>query len=184
MIGASPQAKRILSGLTSSFQRDVFNAAVLSFEQKKNPLRVNNFATGLRELSRIMLQDLAPDSEVKGCGWFIQKTNTNGQPVIERAQRAKYAVQAGLTDQFVKTDLEIDVEKTVVRFVKLVSRLSEFTHVTERTFNASPTTADALAKEALSTFSALFRTITKCRAAIVQAVETHANEALNSGADQ
>jgi hypothetical protein len=178
MIEGSIKVRRIASRLQDPFHRAVFEAAIQSFEQEKNPLRVNNFATGLRELSRIVLHDLAPDEKLQACSWYKPKMDSNGKIVIERGQRVKYAVQAGLNDDFVANDLDIDVDKTVKRFVKLINRLSAFTHVTPSTFNADESSANAIAREALGTFAALFRTITTCRTRIIRAVESHANRAL------
>jgi hypothetical protein len=53
----------------SVFQREVFAAVIKSFQQVDNPLRLNNFAMGLRELSRIVLHDLAPDADIEACCW-------------------------------------------------------------------------------------------------------------------
>ena len=112
MISTLPQTRKVASALKTPFQRSIFDAAVKSFNQTGNPLRLNNFATNLRELSRIMLADLAPDKNIKACGWFVQQYGNDGKPFIERAQRIKYAVQAGLPDDFVQDTLEIDIGKT------------------------------------------------------------------------
>jgi len=53
----------------SDFERAVYDAALKSFNQLDNPLRVNNYATALRELGRIHLEGQAPDERVKSvCG--------------------------------------------------------------------------------------------------------------------
>lgn len=117
----------------SAFQKKVFAALLKSFEQLDNPLRFNNFATGLRELARIMLDDLAPESSIEACSWYVPEKNQIGQVVITRAQRVRYAVQAGLSDDFVRDTLLIDVGSTIIGFTKLISRLSKFTHIEEPT---------------------------------------------------
>jgi hypothetical protein len=38
---------------------------------RPHPLRLNNFATNIRELSRIMLHRLAPDQQVRACTWYV-----------------------------------------------------------------------------------------------------------------
>ena len=49
-----------------------------------NPLRFNNFAMGLRELSRIVLHDLAPDADIKVCCWYQEEKNKDGAVVFTR----------------------------------------------------------------------------------------------------
>jgi hypothetical protein len=71
-----------------------------------------------------MLDELAPEAEVKSCGWYMPETNQLGQRVITRAQRIRYAVQAGLPVDFVRDTLLIDVQETISKFTKLVNRLS------------------------------------------------------------
>jgi hypothetical protein len=64
-ISNSVLAKSIAMHLTSNFERAVFRAALQSFDQVENPLRVNNFATALRELGRNHLKAQAPDNRIK-----------------------------------------------------------------------------------------------------------------------
>jgi hypothetical protein len=165
--------------LTSAFQKNVFAAAIKSFEQTDNPLRLNNFAMDLRELSRIMLHDLAPEKDIRNCCWFAEEVNEIGQPIITRAQRIRYAVQAGLADDFVRDTLLIDVQETIDEFKGLINDLSKFTHVSENTFDTDDTLAETLAEEALGIFSSLLRTIDDCRAEVLKAVEDSARDALN-----
>jgi len=94
-----------------------------------NPLRLNNFAMGLRELSRIVLHDLAPDADIEACYWYKEEKNKDGAVVFTRQQRIKYAVQAGLPEDFVENTLLVDVEETINEFRDLVNTLSKFTHV-------------------------------------------------------
>jgi hypothetical protein len=99
----------IRSRLGSDFERAVYDAALKSFNQLDNPLRVNNYATALGELGRIHLEAQAPDERIKQCAWFEQKYNELNKPVIERAQRVKYAVQGELEDEFVVETLGIEI---------------------------------------------------------------------------
>jgi len=67
-----PLAPEILSKLGTQFEKDVFEAGLLSLDQLTNPLRLNHFATTLRELSRMVLVRLAPDPDIKACAWYSQ----------------------------------------------------------------------------------------------------------------
>jgi hypothetical protein len=64
-----------------------FAAVIKSFEQMDNPLRLNNFAMGLRELSRIVLHDLAPDADIEACCCYKEEKNKDGA-FVPRASNA------------------------------------------------------------------------------------------------
>jgi len=177
-ISKSPLAEAVNGHLTSNFERAVFQAALTSFDHVQNPLRVNNFATALRELGRIHLEAQAPDSRVKACEWFQQIYNDRGQPVIERAQRAKYAIQGELPDDFVKDTLGIEVNEAVRDYTRLIGRLSGFTHVNEKTFGVSEEKADELAYRALEVFDQLFIFVKERQEATRKAAEDKAQHAL------
>jgi hypothetical protein len=164
--------------LGSDFERGVYDAAFKSFSQLDNPLRVNNYATALRELGRIHLEAQAPDERIKQCAWFEQKYNELNKPVIERAQRIKYAVQGELEDEFVKETLGIEIEETVKAYTKLVSRLSSFTHITPERFGISEEEADELAEEASDVFENVFTLIEERRDETRSAAESEAQDAL------
>jgi hypothetical protein len=177
-ISNSALAKSIAAYFTSDFERAVFRAALQSFDHVENPLRVNNFATALRELGRIHLETQAPDGRVKKCDWFEQKRNELGQPVIERAQRAKYAIQGELHDDFVKDTLDIRVDEAVRDYTRLIGRLNAFTHVNEKTFGIPEEKADELAERALEVFDQLFTFVEERREATRKAAEDEAQDAL------
>ncbi|POY36268.1 hypothetical protein C3K47_10965 [Solitalea longa] len=73
---------------------------------KGNKLRFNNFAYGIRELSRHILHNLSPDKEVINCVWYKNDSKKPGQ--LTRAERVKYAIQKGLPDKFVETFYETE----------------------------------------------------------------------------
>ena len=177
ILSENPVVAKIGSRLIGDFHRQVFAAAIKSFEHLDNPLRLNNFATGLRELSRNLLEVLSPDKSVEECPWYEEVENQDGKIVITRAQRIKYAVQAGLPDAFV-ADLLIDVPKTIRVYVDLVQRLSKLTHVSESNFGLPDYTADHFANNALQIFNLLLDTIDDCRAQLHEAVEDRAKDVL------
>lgn len=168
----------IRSRLGSDFERAVYDAALKSFNQLDNPLRVNNYATALRELGRIHLEVQAPDGRIKQSPWFEQKFNELNKPVIERAQRIKYIVQGELEDEFMLKTLGIEIEETVKAYTSLVSRLSSFTHITPKKFNLSTEEADQLANDATDVFEELFTLIEERRDETRKAAESEAQEAL------
>jgi hypothetical protein len=175
---SSALAQSVAAHFTSDLEREVFQAALQSFDHIENPLRVNNFATALRELGRIHLEAQAPDDRVEKCDWFVQQHNELGQPVIERAQRAKYAIQGELHDEFVKDTLGVDVADAVRGYTKLIKRLNTFTHINRETFGVPEDKADGLAEGALQVFDELFTLVRERREATREAAEDKAEEAL------
>jgi hypothetical protein len=161
--------------LTTPFQKDLFAATIRSLEQFDNPLRANNFAAGLPELSRILLDDIAPDAEVKKCEWFKPQLP---QGTLTRAQKVRYAVQAGLASNFVRSTLKVDVDKTIKKFTKHVEKLNCFTHVNQKTFGMSKTATATFVAESLDVFISLFETIDDCRESIRDRLINKAHHAI------
>ncbi len=92
-----PLVSDINTKLAAQFEKQVLEAAMHSLDQETNPLRLNHFATTLRELSRLVLHRLAPDAEVKACAWYVKPPDTD----ITRGQRITYAVHHLVTSQSV-----------------------------------------------------------------------------------
>jgi hypothetical protein len=93
---------------------------------KENPLRGNFAASGLREAISHVLHSLAPDEEVRACGWFVQAKDT---PTVTRQQRANYIVRAGLPNEFVSKTLKIDVRDYTKPLIEVLDGLNKSTHV-------------------------------------------------------
>jgi hypothetical protein len=136
-------------------QREIFDAAVESFDHEDGPLRLGNFAFALRELGRIWLEQLAPKEKIRACKWFEQYTDLREEDGVTRAQRAKYAVQGELHDEFVLEDLHIDVQSTVKECLALLDELCKYGHNMAGSFDISGKRADLEALRALGTFDQL-----------------------------
>jgi len=175
-MGRRSKESLVSQRLTTPFQKYVFAAAIKSLAQLNNPLRANNFATGLRELSRILLDDLAPDAEVKECEWFKPELP---QGRLTRAQRVRYAIQAGLPDNFVRKTLKVDVDKTIKKLTKLVENLNALTHINQKTFGMSKVQTGKFVNESLDVFISMFDTIDDCRERIRERLITKANQAID-----
>jgi Predicted pPIWI-associating nuclease len=169
---------KITASLCNQFEKDVFAAALTSLALTGNPLRLNNFATNLREISGILFERLSPDQSVQNSSWYVPTTNQNGQSIITRADRITFAVQAGLSDTFVQNSLGVDVQTMRQSLVAIVNTLSKYTHIRPAVFGANTTTTETVALEALEAFAALFDTIAECRAEVEHAAEGNLNEAL------
>lgn len=171
-----PLASDIEAKLGTNFEKEVFNAGLLSLDQVANPLRLNHFSTTLRELSRIVLRRLAPDAQIKDCGWYVQ---AQGQPEITRAQRINYAVQAGLLDGFVRKTLQLDVDNMRRDLLEALDELSKYTHIEPVVFGITGPPLDTIVTESLEAFLAFLEVIDECRSAVETAVEDHARQALH-----
>jgi hypothetical protein len=125
-----------------------------------------------------MLDDLATESSIKDCDWYIPELNDKKKEIITRAQRVKYAVQAGLPDDFVSTTLKVDVGRATQKYTKLIERLSAFTHINATTFDITKSAERKLADEALTTFVLVLKTIDDCRSRVESKVERRAKDAL------
>jgi hypothetical protein len=174
-MGRRSKESLVAQRLETPFQRDVFAATIKSLQQFDNPLRANNFATGLRELSRILLEHLAPDDEVKECAWFKPESQ-NGKPT--RSQRVRYAVQAGLMDDFVLNTLGVDVGKAVKKFTKLIEKFNSLTHINPNTLGMSKTAVEHFKHDSLDVFVLLFKTIDDCRDSVRESLASQASDAI------
>lgn len=159
-------------------ERKIFDAAVLGFDSEGNPLRLNNFAFAMRELGRIWLEHLAPKEHIRQCAWFVQNTELREKDGVTRAQRAKFAVQGPLHDEFVRDTLHIDVDTTVKEYTKLIDRLSSFGHDIEKSYDLPPEEAEREAMDALDTFDRLATLITERHESLLSEAADAAKDAL------
>src|SRR5664280_1520888 len=125
-LAANELTHRVRGHFKLDLQREIFDAAVKSFDHEDSPLRLKNFASALRELGRIWLEQLAPNEKIRACEWFEQNADLREEGGVTQAQRAKYAVQGELHDEFVLEDLHIDVQSTVKECMALIDALSKY----------------------------------------------------------
>lgn len=108
------------------FLKTILKGVMRAARDKQNPIRGNLVASGLRELVTHVLHTLAPDDEVRRCVWFEQAKDTR---TVTRAQRARYIVQAGLPDAFVKDRLKLDAARLAKPLLEAMDGLHKATHV-------------------------------------------------------
>ena len=89
---------KLRSKLIDDFSAQVLTGALAVVAVPNNPIRLNQFAAAMRELFGHTLHALAPDANVTKCEWFKRVPTTNGPT---RRQRAKYATQGGLSDDYI-----------------------------------------------------------------------------------
>ncbi|WP_370299400.1 hypothetical protein [Abyssibacter sp.] len=155
----------ISKALRGDFEERLFAAALRNLEDSSNPLRLNNFAYAMRELTRHLLHRLAPDESVNRCPWY--KNETRKENGITRKQRAIYATQGGLSDAYVRDILQLEVEDIHADLVKAISGLSKLTHIERSVFDLPAQQVDSLADEAIVAVYDFVRTIFACRNTII-----------------
>ncbi|MGH9522694.1 MAG: hypothetical protein ACRD3E_09205 [Terriglobales bacterium] len=169
------EADMIRPWLASGFEAELFEAALENLKDYANPLRFNNFANAVRETVRHVLKRLAPDQEVLRCRWY--QNETGKQDGITRKQRAYFAVQGGLSDEYVKTSLGLDSEADHKALGKAIDELHKFTHIEPSTFGVPGTQAEQFAADTLAAVASVLQTVGECRRRIAERLETQIDEA-------
>jgi hypothetical protein len=162
--------------LKSDFQRDLLNASIENINDSKNKLRFNNFAYSMRELSRHILHSLSSDQEILNCSWYKNETSKpNG---ISRGQRIKYAIQGGLEDNFVDSELiEIAKINSIKKKLKgSIDLLSKYTHVNPNTFDIPDMEMIRLSEEVMKILIEFAKTIIDSRKMIISEIDEKIND--------
>jgi len=159
-------------GLIALMPRDRFlkklcKGAIKAGRDKTNPIRGNLVASALRELATHVLHSLAPDDEVKRCVWFEQAKDTK---TVTRSQRARYIVQAGLPEDFVKEKLKIDAAVMAKPLLDAMDKLHKATHVRAETVVHKGGAVREMLYDVLSELHALLEDAHEARHSIKDAV--------------
>jgi hypothetical protein len=134
----------LLALTTNNFEKELLIASIDNLLDKNNKLRFNDFACGIRELSRHILSSLSPDERLKECCWY----HNNGKST--RADKVKYAIQKGLPDDFVETFY--DITEPIEEIKEILETLNKYTHVNSDTFNIAGKEINKLSVEVLECF--------------------------------
>jgi hypothetical protein len=163
--------------LIDDFSRTVLRGAFYVAQDADNPIRGNLFASAIREAFTHMLHKLAPDEEVKQCSWFKPESE-NGR--LTRAQRLRYMIQGGLSDEYVADELKLDVASLHMQLGVAVKKLNRATHIREGTVIYDETEVESLAGEIFAVFEALLDAVDHSRAQLMVAIDEAAvDEATN-----
>ncbi len=146
--------KDIEKCLVSNFEKDLFRASIENITHSNSPIRFNNFAYAIRELTRHILSRLSPDDKVLKCQWY--KNETERENGISRKQRIYYAIHGGLLPTYVQGVLKIDVETFNKDFRDIVERLNKFTHIERETFGLDEANTFLFVNETLETLVDFF----------------------------
>lgn len=162
--------------LAPGFEANLYKAATDNLRDLSNPLRLSNYAYAARELSRHLLHRLAPDEEVRACIWYKCDPARPGQ--VTRAQRAQYAIQGGLSEDYVRDVLDIDIDDVKRRLTKAIDDLSKFTHIEESVFALPEHIVDAHVASAEAALDNLCGTIHTCHKELIDALSERIDDAI------
>jgi hypothetical protein len=164
--------EKIQDFLHDTFEKELFVAACQSLCEKDNKLRFNNFACGIRELTRHFLNRLSDTNEVVKCHWYKDeipgKTNTP-----TRNQKIKFAIQGGLSEEYVFDTLHIDITPYNKALSEAFGLLNKYVHVNPDTFGLKENDVKIHVDEIANAFVKFFSTIQACREKIIEQIETH-----------
>ena len=164
--------KEIIERLSGDFEHDLFEASLHNLDDSSNKLRFNNFAYSIRELTRHILARLAPDKNVINTTWY-KPTDTERPDFITRKQRMRYAIQGGLSNEYVSSSLGIDVDEIGKKINDTIDILSKYTHINPKTFDIESNSVESMSIEVLESVVLLFQTIDECRVQLTTSLEEH-----------
>jgi len=105
---------------------------------------------------------LAPNVLVENCSWFAPVAGTSGPT---RAQRIKFAIQGGISDDSLDS-LEFDLDelqKTIKEIKNIIDSLSKYTHINPENYDLTETEIETKSQVVLDKFALLVETINQYR---------------------
>jgi hypothetical protein len=152
--------------LIDDFSVQVLTGALAVLDAPSNPIRLNQCAAAMRELFGHTLHALAPDENVTKCEWFEPQPGTKGPT---RRQRAKYATQGGLSDDYI-AQIGVNVQHLHDVAIKAVDDMSKYTHVRPGTIIDNPREIAVFVDGAMHALLGLFASFAECRSSVLDAV--------------
>jgi Predicted pPIWI-associating nuclease len=128
----------------------------------------------MRILFEHMMGTLAPIEQVVQSEWFAPEREDK---VPTRWQRIVFAIQGGLSDDFVKNTLQIDIAPVRKKLIKAVDNLSKHVHGREDTIIEGRDEQDVVASGAVEALGNLLDTYHECRATILDAIQQELDDA-------
>ncbi|PFZ10354.1 hypothetical protein COL60_10675 [Bacillus pseudomycoides] len=163
-------ALSILSGLKNDFQKDIFESAMELLKAPNIKTKFSNFATNIRELTRVVFHTLAPDKEVENCEWY-EKETPEGKEDFTRVQRMTYAIKGGLSNQFIEEELGINFNEVTSKLNQVIQRLNKYTHINEKVYYRGDEAGYEMVEKTLVAFNDFLKTIDDCKTLIVHELE-------------
>jgi len=137
--------------LKSQFENDLLNISLLTLKEKGNKLSVNNFAFSMLELTRHILERLAPQQNIKNCSWYKKEAV---DVKVTMYQRLRYVIQGGLPTELL-SKLGFDVRQITkqIEEIKLnFNSLYNYIPINQDVLNLSENTIEIKRNEFFSIF--------------------------------
>jgi Predicted pPIWI-associating nuclease len=156
------------------FSRSCLEGARRALADRDNPLRLNFFSTAMRILFEHMMDTLAPNEIVVRSSWF-KPEKADGKPT--RGQRIEFAIQGGLSGEFVTEELHVDPYPLRKRLIEAFDECSKQIHAREHSVVADQGQQDVMAAETISAAASLLEALRFCREAIIEPIIESLDEA-------
>jgi hypothetical protein len=163
-------ANSIFKQLKKDFHKEIFQASIEILKAPNISTKYSNFATNIRELTREVFKTLAPDDEVKKCKWYKKET-PEGKDDITRVQRMIYAIKGGLSDSFIKEELEFDFTEVTTKLNQVIRNLNKYTHINEKVYYREEKVGLEMVENTLISLDAFLKTIDHIRSEIIARLE-------------
>ena len=137
-------------------------------------IEIKLFSTALRILFEHTMAELAPPELVEKTLWFSVERK-DGSPT--RSQRIAYAIQGGLTEASIMSELGVEVAPLRKRLLNAVDELSKQVHGRQETIVDDSAEQDASARAALNALETFFETFHACRSAILEPIRDELDDA-------
>ncbi|MCF8890428.1 hypothetical protein [Priestia megaterium] len=160
----------ILERLEKDFHKEIFRSSMEILKVPNISTKFSNFATNIRELTREVFYTLAPDDEVKKCKWYKKET-MEGEADITRIQRMMYAIKGGLSDSFIKEELELDFTEVTKKLNQVIRNLNKYTHINEKVYYREEKVGFEMVEKTLISLDAFLRTIEHIRSEFISRLE-------------
>lgn len=164
---------KIKAHLKDGFEQELLSAALANSNDENNQLRANNFAYAMRSLLDTYLERVAPSDEIKKCSWYTPPTEeevARGAREVNLAQKIKYAIQGGLSDN---EDIleEFEVTETIKNLKKLHNKLSSYTHISASSLKRSKDEHEKDIKNFNGIMDEFFNSFDNLRKGILQEID-------------
>jgi hypothetical protein len=158
------------------FSSWAIDGAQRALADEENPLRLNFFSSAMRILFEHMMDTLAPSDQVIQSSWFKREEGESDKPT--RSERILFAIQGGLSDEFVQQELQIDTLPLRSRLLSTIDELSKHIHGRGNTIIRDQSAQDEIASATVAAMGAFLDALRECRAAVLEPIA----EALDNAA--
>lgn len=143
------------------FLATLFSAALLSYNQIDNILRFNNCATNLRELFRLLFEDISPDEQIKKAQWYVP--DTTSKTGVTRIHRIMFSIYRFLSPDVFDNDFTKEIDDLAKELIKQINIFSKYTHISVHSINANQSATDLILEKTITLFIDLLDKIEQTR---------------------